>query len=372
MPPRSRVRFLCAVGFALSLLWWLMGSAYGVNEGDGYFDSREEGETRIELAPLDELPQPTPLVYAGIFVEKVYDLSLVSRTFSADGYIWLEWPAEVDRLMHEDGISPEALVRLPNSIEIWDSLFETVSEEPVELSAGRYYQRYRFSSRFYDDDIMLHKDPFDSLSLPIVIEIGPPSMSQKYAGVTLVPHHQANGFIGLSGSLSGYRLKSANLTSFLHQYPSRFGSWYRPVFSQVRLEMDYHADYWSAFLNWIFPLLIILAVVLLAPSVAGSLGDVRIAIPSTALLSLIFLQQSYHDGLPALPYLTFLDKLFSISFAICLGLFGLFTWGTTVYDRAETADRPRVAARINRIDTIFQLSCVVIFAVVATFAWNDT
>ncbi len=368
----SKLLLLCCAVVVAASVYWLWAGSARTDVAEGYFEAHEERESSTALAPLDELPPHIPLVYAGIFVEKVYELSLVSRTFSADGYIWLEWPAEVDELMQEEGISPGELIRLPNRIEIWDSLFEVVTEEPIELSAGRFYQRYRFSSRFYDDDIMLNKDPFDSLSLPIVIEVGPSSMSQKYAGVTLIPHHQANGFIGRSGSLSGYRLESADLTPLLHQYPSRFGSWYRPTLSQVRLEMEYRSDYWSAFLNWIFPLLIILAVVLLAPSVAGSLGDIRIAIPSTALLSLIFLHQSYHDELPALPYLTFLDKLFSISFAVCLGLFGLFTWGTTIYDRAEEPDRPRVARRINRIDTIFQVSCVVIFVVVAALAWIDT
>ena len=368
--PRTKLLLLGVVGLALCTLavsaLYMSKSA----QNGGYFRAHEETESRRLLPSLTELPPETPLIHAGIFVEKVYELSLVSRTFSADGYIWLEWPAEVDQLMREESISALELIRLPNRIEIWDSLFEATSEEPIELSAGRFYQLYRFSSRFYDDDILLHRDPFDSLSLPIVIEIGPMSMSQKYAGVTLVPHHQANGFIGLSGSLSGYRLEFATLTPFLHHYPSRFGSWYRPTLSQARLEIVYRADYWSAFLNWIFPLLIILAVVLLAPSVAGSLGDVRIAIPSTALLSLIFLHQSYHDELPALPYLTFLDKLFSVSFAICLGLFALFTWGTTMFEQAPEDDRPRVAALINRIDTVFQISCLVIFVIVAVVAWN--
>jgi hypothetical protein len=370
--PRTRLLLLGFLGLALCAL---AASALYMSQSaqsTGYFKAHDETETRSPLPPLTELPPETPLVYAGIFVEKVYELSLVSRTFSADGYIWLEWPAEVDRLMREESISALELIRMPNRIEIWDSLFEATSEQPIELSAGRFYQRYRFSSRFYDDDILLHRDPFDSLSLPIVIEIGPLSMSQKYAGVTLVPHHQANGFIGLSGSLSGYRLELATLTPFLHHYPSRFGSWYRPTLSQARLEIVYRADYWSAFLNWIFPLLIILAVVLLAPSVAGSLGDVRIAIPSTALLSLIFLHQSYHDELPALPYLTFLDKLFSVSFAICLGLFALFTWGTTIFDQAAESERPRIAARINQIDAIFQISCLAIFIIVALVAWNGS
>ena len=340
-------------------------------QSGGYTLSRAD-ESITPLPPIDELPRETPIVYAGILVDKVYELSLVSRTFSADGYLWVEWPASVQELMDEHEIGPEQLVRLANRVEIWDSTFEPMTETPRELSAGRFYQRYRFSSRFYDDEIAFHRDPFDEVNLPVIIEVAPPSMSNKYAAVILLPHHQANGFMGLAGSLSGYRLKESNFKPFLHHYPSRFGSWYQPTFSQVRLEMVYQADYWSAFVNWVFPLLITMSVVLLSPSVAGALGDVRLAIPSTALLTLIFLQQSYHDELPPLPYLTFLDHLFAASYAVALGLFALFTWGTNAYLKASPADQAAVAARIDRTDSIFQAVSVVCFLVVATAAWMRT
>ena len=339
------------------------------DDGEGGFRLMPEVESTMPLPSLDELPPGVPIVYAGIFVDKVYELSLVSRTFSADGYVWLEWPAAVQDQMEAEGISPIELIRISNRIEIWDSTFEPVTAEARELSAGRYYQRYRFSSRFYDDEIEFHRDPFDEVNLPIIIEIEPPAMSDKYSGVVLLPHHQANGFMGQAGTLSGYQLEKSTFRPYLHRYPSRFGSWYTPTFSQVRLEMIYQADYWSAFLTWVFPLLIIMAVVMLAPSVAGALGDIRVAIPSTALLTLIFLQQAYHDELPPLPYLTFLDELFAASYAIALGLFALFTWGTNAYANAAPQDRLAVSARIDRTDLIFQALAATFFLGVAITAW---
>ena len=329
----------------------------------------KDRESLIPLPYEKEFAEDALIVYAGILVDKVYELSLVSRTFSADGYVWLEWPPAVQELMDEKNIGPSDIVRLANRVEIWDSLFEPVTSEPRMLSGGRYYQRYRFSSRFYDDEIEFRRDPFGEVNLPVIVEVAAPSMSDKYAEVILLPHHQANGFMGRSGSLSGYRLNDSSFKPYLHRYSSRFGSWYHPTFSQMRLEMVYQADYWSAFVNWVFPLLIIMAVVLLSPSVAGSLGDVRLAIPSTALLTLIFLQQSYHDELPPLPYLTFLDELFAVGYAIALGLFGLFTWGTNTYANAEPGDAKRIARRIDRADLIFQLISVLIFVAVAVGGW---
>ena len=330
----------------------------------------QPGESITPLPPLRDLPEDALIIYTGIFVDKVYELSLVSRTFSADGFFWLEWTSRVQELMDENNLSPQELVRLNNRVEIWDSTFETVTDSPVMLSAGRYYQRYRFSSRFYDDEIEFRRDPFGKIVLPIIIEVAPPSFSDKYADVILLPHHKRNGLMGLSGSLSGYRQSKAEFDPFLHQYPTRFGSWYQPVFSQMRLEMVYQADYWSAFVTWVFPLLIIMAVVLLSPSVAGSMGDVRLAIPSTALLTLIFLQQSYHDELPPLPYLTFLDELFALGYAISLGLFALFTWGTNAYAAAGPDEQEATSRRIDRVDMIFQVVSFTIFVGLAIVAWT--
>jgi len=330
-------------------------------------------EESIEPQPdIAEVRDDQQIMYYGIHVDKVYELSLQSRTFSADGYVWLEWAAPTQKLMNKKSITPDRLIRLVNQIESWDSTFEPITDEPVSLSAGRYYQRYRFSSRFYDDEINFHRDPFDSLILPIVAEVSPDEMSNKYQQTLLYPHHHQNGFLGMSGELSGYQLQGAVLNNYLHRYPSRFGSWYQPVQSQARLDIVYRSDYWSAFVNWVLPLIIVMSVVLLSPAVAGSLGDVRLAIPSTALLTLIFLQQAYHDDLPALPYLTFLDQLFACSYMIAMGLFALFTWGTNVYTKAPEDQKEVAMARIDRVDFIFQCVSVAGFSAVVLLTWTTT
>ena len=238
-PSRTRrIGFVLSAMLSLTTAAWLACSIGPPNEtGAARSPLQRAGERVSPLPPIEELPRELPIIYAGIFVDKVYELSLVSRTFSADGYLWLEWPASVHELMQEEEIEPLDLVSLLNRIEIWDSTFEPVTDQPVELSAGRYYQRYRFSSRFYDDEIEFRRDPFGKIVLPIIIEVAPPSFSNKYADVILLPHHKQNGFMGLSGSLSGYRQSKARFEPFLHQYPTRFGSWYQPVFSQMRLEM---------------------------------------------------------------------------------------------------------------------------------------
>jgi len=321
---------------------------------------------------LAEVTEDQHVIYIGMHVDKVYELSLQSRTFSADGYIWIEWSSDTQDVMDRQGIGPADLIRLVNQIESWDSTFELDTPQPTLLSAGRRYQRFRFSSRFYDDEVNFERDPFDVLILPIIVEINPDQMSDKYEQALLFGHHHQNGFLGLSGGLSGYELKGAALRSFLHRYPSRFGSWYQPTKSQARLDIVYQSDYWSAFVNWVLPLVIIMSVVLMAPTVAGSLGDIRLAVPSTALLTLVFLHQAYHDDIPSLPYLTFLDQLFACGYLIAMGLFALFTWGTNIYAKSPEELKGEATRRIDRVDLFFQVSSIAMFLGVAVISWLRT
>ena len=265
---------------------------------------------------------------------------------------------------------PADLVRLLNRIERWDSTFEVLTPAPIRISAGRYRQLYGFSSRFYDDTITFRRDPFDTLSLPIVIEAAQPWMANKYADVRLIPQRPTGEFVGESGGLSGYEINGASFAPYMNQYASNFGDWFAPSLAQMRLEITYRASVWAGLVNWVLPLLIINSIVLMAPSVEGSLGDIRLAIPSTALLTLIFLQQSYHQSLPRLHYSTLLDDLFSCSYVVAMALFAMFVWGNNIYSRAPEHRRSEVMKRINRMDTRFQVLSIVAFVLVAAASWT--
>jgi len=370
-PQRTMFRRL-SVWLAMTGGWLALGLAGTAHAADGkyaQFQVFEETETVVPIESLESLRADHDIIYAGIHVEKVYSLSLTSKTFSADGFVWLEWSASTQAHMEEHGIRPIELIRLVNRIETWDSTFEVATEAPERLSAGRYYQRYRFSSRFLDDANNLQRHPFATLELPLIVEIAHSSMSNKYRKTLLVPHHRQNGFLGLAGNLSGYRLTSVSFEPFLHHYSSRFGSWYAPTMAQVRLNIQYTADARSAFIGRVLPLVVVLSVVLLSPSLAGSMGNLRLAIPSTALLTMVFMQQAYHERLPPMPYLTFLDKLFACSYVIALGLFILFTWGTNVYFKAPAGDKELAMRRIDRVDIVFQMASIAFLLFVGVISW---
>ncbi len=205
-----------------------------------------------------------------------------------------------------------------------------------------------------------------------MVEIAPDVLSDKYAQALLYPHQQQDGLLGESGSLSGYRLQGASLQALLHRYPSRFGSWYQPTKSLVRLEIQYRADYWSAFVRWVLPILVIMSIVILTPTVVGSHSDIRLAVPTTALLALVFMHQAYRSDLPPLPYLTLLDVMFSWGYLTCVGLFALFTWGTNVYASAPEHKKLAAATQIDRVDVVFQVVSLGTFLVLMLVLWWST
>ena len=330
-----------------------------------------EGTAGLEaVQPSEELIAKHPFIYAGIHLDKIYELNLNSRTFTADGEIWLEWLPEVEELLQRYDTDPADLISLTNRIETWDSTFEPSAAGPRELSGGRHQLLFRFSSRFYDDAVDFRRDPFDVLKVPIIIELEPLWTSQKYADLRLLPAPSNDNLVGELGSLSGYQLQGASFKPFLRRSSNSLGSWYRPQLSQVRLEVTYQSNLWPGIVNWIIPLMIINSIVLMAPSVEGTLSDVRLAIPSTALLTLIFLQQSYHSSLPKLPYTTFLDDLFTTSYLIAMALFGLFTWGYNTYVAAPDEQKASTMRQINQADTRFQYLSLGLLVLTAVISWG--
>lgn len=331
-------------------------------------DGPPPGDEGIEMS--ETLASDHPFIYAGIHLEKIYELNLNSRTFTADGEIWLEWRPEVDELLKRNGTNPADLITFANRIETWDSVLEPTTDGPQELKNGRRQLLFHFSSRFYDDAVDFHRDPFDVLRVPIIIELEPLWTSKQEIDLRLLPEPSNNNLVGSLGSLSGYQIKEARFTPYMNRRANSMGTWTRPQFSQVRLEITYQSNLWPGIVNWIIPLMIINSIVLMAPSVEGTLSDVRLAIPSTALLTLIFLQQSYHSSLPKLTYTTFLDDLFTMSYLIAMALFGLFTWGSNTYASAPEHLKASTAIKINRTDSRFQTISLSLLILTAIISWG--
>ena len=314
-------------------------------------------------------PPGAPQLRVGLLMKNSYDLQLESQTFSADGWYWLEWGEDLERIRRERNLPPQEMVEFANQVEVWNSQIEPESADAQRFADGSFYQLFRFSARFYIDSIDERHSPFETVVLPVVIETRPEAFALSRAAVQLKSSNAVGTLTGDYSELAGYSLRRNWVDEGQNAY-ELMGPHRDEVYSQLAFRVSYGSQPWASFMKWILPLLIVMSVVLLAPSLESSLGEMRLAIPSTALLTLVFLQQTYKAELPSTPYLTFLDELYAYSYLVAVGLFILFLWGSNRMEAAAPERRQAVQRSINSIDTICQWGALLGLGALAVVAWH--
>jgi len=99
------------------------------------------------------------------------------------------------------------------------------------------------------------------------------------------------------------------------------------------------------------PLAIVMAMIVVVSRIQHDIWDVRVGIPATVLLTLVFLQQSYKAGLPTLPYLTFLDEVYVVCYVLTLIAFVLTIWaGKKRFDVNRLNDEAQIDLMERRIE----------------------
>ena len=336
-------------------------------------DADQKYKHRYEPANTEELlskPNAIP-VKVGAYIENYHSLSLQDRRFVAEGYYWLEWPQAVEDELLAKEIPPLELFEITNQVDEWDSKIRSVTKNSTRLPNGNYYFQVRFSGNFYIPELNLRRSPFESLSLPIILETQDDALALQNLNVVLIKDNPRDSLVGSYSEIDGYKLVSTQMVPMVHSYGTSWGLDKGDLsYSAMEVIAHLQSSVVASALIWVLPLLIVVGVVLLAPSLAGELGDIRLAIPSTGLLTLIFLQQGYRTALPALDYLTFLDWLYACGYVISIATFVLFVWGTNHYQSAGDGEQQMAIARINRIDTIFQVGALGAILITAVIAWR--
>ena len=322
-----------------------------------------------------------PMVYGdaqrtidtGMHIENIYQLNLKDKTFWAEGWYWMKWRPEIQKIIEAEKLPLNQVVEFTNQIEATNMVLEPDTTDPVKLEDGRLYQLFRFSGHFYVNDLNLAGFPFYDMNLPITMETRPDALSCYEGGppcVSLLPEKNvADTLIGQFADINGYDMVGSLVKPFLHQYNTTFGIGNPSAFPAIDYGIVFKTNFLSAFGQYILPLLVVIGIVIASPSLPGSLGDVRLAIPTTALLTLIFLQQSYRADLPALSYTTFLDLLYIYAYLVSIVFFLLFCWGTVHYNNAAEGGELLAAQHINRVDWKFQLAALISLVLLVPLAF---
>lgn len=328
--------------------------------------------TSPTVVVADTAKTPDSSIELGVFIDNIYAFQAENKTFDANGWVWLKWSAPIQKRLLANRVGIEKLIHLANQTDSWDFALEPDSPQAVQQADGRFYQRFKFSGHFYVDYLDLKKFPFHTIKIPLIFELQDTNSLLRDMPVGLLVDRKDSG-IGAFIDINGYVAKGFELHTLLHEYTSRMGEdeAVHPVTTspQVRIDVQYDVMVATSFLKLILPLVTIMCLALLAPSMSSNAWEARVGVPPTILLTLIFLQQSYRDKLPELTYMTFMDSVYNICYVVNLILFVLFLWSSNELEDVEAANRAAMIKYIDKIDNRFQAGLIVFIIVSSIFDW---
>ena len=340
--------------------------------GDGWTSLRGEKLSGQEMV-LDQqgLEDASYQVQVGIYATSTYDLDLSIPSYSSNGYVWMRWGDELQRYLSERDQTIEQGITLVNGLlSDADPVLTPMSSAPVHNDDGTYYQLFSYIGRFYIDKASFRHFPFVTVSLPLVLEMEDVNGSLDYPHFRFEPDIQNSG-MGLFAGIIGWLNRGWSIAEYRHNYATNFGlGGSADDYSLVIFDITFGTSSWSAFWRLMLPLLVVMAMVLLVFKVRADEQDARAGIPVTVLLTLVFLQQTYREELPDLPYLTFLDQVYVIAYVVTLLAFILVIFIGRRYleleEMPEGDAKNRKQHRLEQLDEIWPLT-VVVFSSISVF-----
>jgi len=315
-------------------------------------------------------------VAAGVYAMNITAIDLQVPSFSSTGYVWFRWDERVQQYLQQHDlklwrvITPVNLLDIPQTA---DAVFQPIGADlPIRRNDGTYYQIVAYRGSFYIDRADFRRHPFTRLSLPLLLEAD--DIQLDYRAFRLVPDLEGSGVGQFVGVNTGWMNQGWNLAEYRHRYATDFGYGEGASdYSQLAFDVIYGTAAWSSFWKLLVPLMVVMAMVVGATKMDPAQWEVRLTMPVTVLLTLVFLQQSYSSELPPLPYLSFIDELYVVAYSLTLLSFVLMLWGCRRYYRAleiEDADlRRQVLQRLDLSDDSWPAAVLLVGLVCGVICW---
>ena len=292
-------------------------------------------------------PDPSAtVVTVGFYGVNAYEIETSSNTFQFKGYMWLRWKGDAD---------PVSTLEFANSVEEWGLMVTNLTEKPVVLPTGENLQTMRIQGRFFQP-FQLEKYPLDKQQLNIYIE---DSVNDAHS-IVYQADTSDSGYDG-TFKVPGWNLTSLSSKSLVHNYNSSFGDPSAASAGYSALQFSFNIERVQNLFWWklLLPLLLVLITNWLALLLSPKLAEIRTAMPATALLTTVFLQQSSLDAIPQVSSLVLMDFIYVLAYLMIV-----LTFAQIVWDNHHTKDEdPAKIAQVQRLDRISILVQVVAFAV---------
>jgi hypothetical protein len=240
----------------------------------------------------------------GFYLMNLYGLNMDEHSFYADFYIWFKWRGDID----------PTNIEFVNSIEKWsmDNAVFDGDSTPVVLKDGTKYRIFRKEGRFFHS-FSLNHFPLDRHALDIQIE----NPEHPVDSLIYLPDTNA-ALIRNTLNLVGWESKGAALSTRKHDYGTNFGNPEENArqYSNLSFQVTLARPFSYFLLKMLLPLLVVMLVGIGALLLHPEHIDTRSSLPIGALLTAVFLQQSYSNALPDTGYMVLMDKIYLMSYAL--------------------------------------------------------
>ncbi len=253
------------------------------------------------ISPLKAQPQEAQV---GFYLMNLYGMDMDEHSFYADFYVWFKWRGELD----------PTNIEFVNSIEKWsmDNAAFDGDSTPVVLKDGTKYKIFRKEGRFFHA-FSLNRFPLDQHTLDIQIE------NPEHPANMLVYIPDTNAaLIRNTLNIVGWENRACELASQIHDYHSNFGNPEENAqrYSNLSFNVTLARPFSYFLLKMLLPLLVVMLVGIGALLLHPEHIDTRSSLPIGALLTAVFLQQSYSDALPDTGYMVLMDKIYLLSYLL--------------------------------------------------------
>ena len=331
---------------------------------DTYLDkSKLESIVANEVLFRNQCPSKAPFIGSfGINISNIYSIDLASSSFSVEGTAWLkykkedrpQWMKEWDPVIYE---SPVKMVSFVNATDRTNLEYKVLPSLPVEDTDERFIQWIYYSGRFVTSDLDLRLFPFESIDLSVEVDL-----DDVYATEAQILFEPSGPILTTSARISGYDYMRSSVSHKIHCYRTNWGFTYSEDHFGIKDYSLYHSfivkssfsrNPWNSFLNIFLPLIIVMVVVLSSPLIAIQDYETRLAIPASALLVLVFLQEGYKSILPkGLNYPTLADLIYIFYMVLSIVVFVWSLVQTKVYFGIAELDDLSVSS-LARLDFKF-------------------
>ena len=262
----------------------------------------------------------------GLYVDSIYNLDLANLSFNARGWLWYKW----DKLPLIDGKmdSKENIGVFDFNLQEESSSSQIKSISNPYFEDGKYWSETSFDAKFAANKINLKNFPFDKQKLQIIVTSNV-NETDELVFDPIQFRLPSNAF-----NILDYKLDGITIEDTVRIYSSNFFdasvvNWQDRISSGGHSQSEASTQSQSIFsvyisrnaltslIKYVAPLLIVCFLGSLVSFLSPESSATKLSAPPAAILSLIFLQNTYMADIPRTSYLTCMDLLFMLSFLVC-------------------------------------------------------